>query len=76
MISGSNISQKSFFYIYERKVRPIRRELEVKNLCINLPYLIKDGKLYTSPLALESFSEYSEITYHLKSRDDTRETKI
>ena len=76
VLSGSNISQKSFSYIYERKFRPIKKELEVKNLRINLSYLMKDGKLYTSPLTFESFSEYFEIIYCLKSRDDTRKTKI
>ena len=53
--NNSDISQKAFFYIYDRKNRPIKSLLKVKNLHVNLSYLMKDSELYTSPLTFKSF---------------------
>ena len=66
---------EGLFYIYERASRPKKRELEIKDLRINVSYLMKDGKLYSSPLSFENLSEYSELSYHLKSYNGDRETK-
>lgn len=75
LVNNSVISQKSFFYIYERVSRPKKRYIEIKGLHINLSYLMKAGNLYASPLTFDDFSEYSEISYKIKSSDDIRETK-
>ena len=55
--NNSDISQKTFFYIYDRKNRPRKSLLKVKNLHVNLSYLMKDSELYTSPLTFKSFEQ-------------------
>ena len=56
-VNSSDISQKTFFYIYDRKSRPRKSWLEVKALHVNLSYLMKDGELYTSPLTFTCINE-------------------
>ena len=74
-INNSDVSQKAFFYIYDRSFRPRRSMLEVKNLQVNLSYLMKDGKFYASPLTFDSIDEYSRIDYSIRHSKDNRETK-
>ena len=76
IINNSDIFQKTFFYIYNRKNKPRKRLLKVKNLHVNLSYLMKDGELYTSPLTFKSFEQYSKISYNIYLYKDERETKI
>ena len=49
--------------------------LEVKNLQVNLSYLMKDGKFYASPLTFDSIDKYSRIDYTFRHSKDNRETK-
>ena len=49
--------------------------LEVKNLQVNLLYLMKDGKFYASPLTFDSIDEYLRIGYTIRHSKDNRETK-
>lgn len=75
LINNSIISQKAFFYIYERTFRPRKNWLEVKSLHVNLSYFMKSGELYSSPLTFEDISQYKKAHYTLKVSDDIRETK-
>lgn len=75
LVNNSDVSQKTFFYIYDRKSRPKKSWLEVKAFYVNLSYLMKDGELYVSPLTFEDVKEYSKINYCAKFCTDDRETK-
>lgn len=74
--SEENFSQKTFFYIYERKTRPRKNLLEVKDLRINLSFYMINNVLYSSPLTFNDICQYSKVKYYLKHSDDTRETKL
>lgn len=75
-LSNTVISQKAYFYIYERDARPKKRYLEVKSLYVNLSHLMKDGELYSSPLTFDDIKDYTKVRFQVKSCDDIRETKM
>lgn len=74
-INKSTISQKTFFYIYERKNRPKKRSLKVDGLYINLSFLFINGVLFSSPLSFDDVSNYSRVPFGEVSCDDNRETR-
>lgn len=75
LTSNSIIAQRSFFYVYNRSHRPIKKSLEVKALHTNLSYFMKDDELYASPLTFDNISNYSKVDFQLKSSNDIRETR-
>ena len=76
LLNNSVISQKTFFYIYERQSRPLKRYLEVENLHVNLSHLMKDSELYSSPLTFDNVDCYQKTRFQLKTCEDIRETKM
>lgn len=72
---SSNISQKSFFYIYDRISRGMKYQLKIKDLALCLSYTMIDRKLFASPLTFSCISNYREIEYNVVSSDDKRSTK-
>lgn len=72
---SSNISQKSFYYLYDRISRGQKNQIKMKGLTLYLSYTMIDGKMFASPLTFNSISEYREIEYDVISSGDTRGTK-
>lgn len=73
--SNDTVSQKTFFYLYDRESRSKQNLMQTNGLHLYLSYTFKEEKLYASPLTFSNLSEYKKVSYNINTINDMRETR-
>lgn len=74
-LSHDSVSQKAFFYLYDRECRSKQISMQTNGLHLYLSYTFKEGQLYASSLTFSNISEYKKVSHKIHSCNDMRETK-